>query len=319
MAMSLLDSPETDASTSAQRLRGSTAAVRVSLRWLGVRKTLTPEQKTQAAETFDAESDFLSARKKLLDTSHPAYKEVTTVRGRVIAYWKALTLPYPEPGVRLIKQSQIEAFDEAMQSLRTELDQAVAKLDERYGELRAAARQRLGSLYDPDDYPPSLKGLFELFWDFPSLEPPDYLMQLNPAIYEQERARVASRFEEAARLAEQAFLSEFGRLVAHLAERLSGVDGEKKVFRNSIIGNLQEFFQRFKNLSVRGNDELDRLVEQAQRVVRGIEPQELRDNASLRQHVASQLAGVQSVIDGLMVVDQPRRSIVRNRPTSGGE
>src|SRR5262245_9911427 len=83
----------------AQWLRETTAAVRVSFTWMGVRKTLTPEQKNQAAEPFGAEGDFLSARKKLLDTRHEAFKGVTSVRGKVIAYWKSLTLPYPEPGI----------------------------------------------------------------------------------------------------------------------------------------------------------------------------------------------------------------------------
>src|SRR5438105_8103457 len=92
----------------AQWLRETSAAVRVSFTWLGVRKTLTPEQKSQAAESFGAEGDFLSAGKKLLDTRHAAYKEVTAVRGRVIHYWKSLTLPYPEPGIRLIRQEQID-------------------------------------------------------------------------------------------------------------------------------------------------------------------------------------------------------------------
>src|SRR5262245_54285632 len=95
----------------AQRLQLEMTAVRVSLRWLGVRKTLTPEQKNQAAETFNAEGDFLSATKKLLDTRHAAYKEVTAVRGKIISYWRALTLPYPEPGIRLIKQNHIETFN----------------------------------------------------------------------------------------------------------------------------------------------------------------------------------------------------------------
>jgi hypothetical protein len=76
------------------------------MRWLGVRKTLMPEQKNQAAESFDAEGSFISAGKKLLDTRHPAYKAVTAVRTKIIAYWRAVTLPYPEPGIRLIKQSQ---------------------------------------------------------------------------------------------------------------------------------------------------------------------------------------------------------------------
>ncbi len=44
------------------------AAVRVAFCWFGVRKTLTPEQKAQAADTFGAEGQYLSAGKKLLDT-----------------------------------------------------------------------------------------------------------------------------------------------------------------------------------------------------------------------------------------------------------
>jgi len=44
------------------------AAVRVAFCWFGVRKTLTPEQKAQAADTFGAEGQYLSADKKLLDT-----------------------------------------------------------------------------------------------------------------------------------------------------------------------------------------------------------------------------------------------------------
>jgi hypothetical protein len=132
------------AATPAQRLRTSTAAVRVSLRWLGVRKTLTPEQKSQAAESFGAEGDYLSARKKLLDTGHAAYKEVTAVRGKVLAYWKGGTLPYPEPGIRLIRQDQVAAFNEKLVALRGDLQDAVARLDDHYGELKTAARLRLG-------------------------------------------------------------------------------------------------------------------------------------------------------------------------------
>ena len=58
----------------AQRLRTTMAAVRVSLQWLGVRKTLTAEQKNQAADTFGATGDYLSIGKKLLDTRHPSMR-----------------------------------------------------------------------------------------------------------------------------------------------------------------------------------------------------------------------------------------------------
>ena len=312
MTLSLLDQPAHSTSAPAERLRVTTAAVRVSFCWLGVRKTLTPEQKTQAAESFGEEGEYLSARKKLLDTKHPAYKEVTAVRGKVLSYWKSLTLPYPEPGVRLIKQEHVEPFDAQMTDYRGQLDSAVAKLDDHYEELKSTARRRLGDLFDANDYPPRLRGLFGIDWEFPSIEPPDYLMQLSPELYEHERARVAGRFEEAIQLAEQAFIGELARLVSHLTERLVGTNGaEHKIFRDTAISNLVEFFDRFKQLNVRSSAQLDDLVEQAQRVVQGVEPQQLRDRADLRQHVATQLSQIQSALDGMMV-DRPRRRIIRN-------
>ena len=305
--------PTTTTHTAAERLRTTMAAVRVSFTWFGVQKSLTAAQKAQAAEAFDAEGPFLSATKKLIDTKHSAYRAVTAVRGKIDAFWKSQSVPFPEPGVRLIRQDQAETFARQIDDYRVELDDAVAELDRHFGDLKVAARERLGSLYNADDYPETLRGLFAVAYDFPSVEPPDYLVALSPQLYEQERTRVASRFEEAVRLAEEAFLAEFGRLVAHLTERITGSndDGTTKVFRDSAIENLVEFFDRFRQLNVRSNAQLDDLVAEAQRVVRGVEPQGLRDSATLRQRVARDLAQVGSSLDDLLV-ERPRRRIVRN-------
>jgi hypothetical protein len=287
------------------------AAVRVSFTWLGVRKTLTAEQRAEAAEPFGANAQFLSAGKKLIDTSHPAFKAVTAVRNRAKQFWASMSLPYPEPGIRLIRQDKIDDFDAKMREFQQELAQAVETLDRHYSELKATARQRLGSLFHAGDYPESLRGMFEMFWDFPSVEPPSYLQTLNPELYQQECQRVQDRFNEAVRLAEAAFATELAKLISHLTERLSGQeDGKPKVFKNSIVENLTEFFGRFRQLNVRSNEELDRLVADAQRVIRGVEPEDLRDNAGLRQHVATEMSRVQSVLDGLLV-DRPRRAILR--------
>jgi len=188
-----------------RRLETSTAAVRVSFTWLGVRKTLSPDQKAQAARTFGAEGRYLCAAKKLLDTQHPAFKAVTTVRGRILALWRGLSLPFPDPGLRLIRRDQIEFFNDQMTGLQQELNEAVEALDRRYEELRQDARQRLGDLYNGRDYPPGLRGLFEVTWEFPGVEPPEYLLRLNPQLFEQERQRIAARFDEAVKLAEEAF------------------------------------------------------------------------------------------------------------------
>ncbi|MCA9056139.1 MAG: hypothetical protein KDA75_20045 [Planctomycetaceae bacterium] len=120
-------------------------------------------------------------------------------------------------------------------------------------------------------YPLTLIGLFQIDSEFLSAEPPDYLQRLNPELYEQECRRVRSRFEEAVRLAEEAFLAEFNDLVTHLCERLSGAgDGSPKVFRNTAVTNLTAFFERFRALNVGSHEELDRLVTQARQIVWGL-------------------------------------------------
>ncbi|HEX5105882.1 MAG TPA: hypothetical protein VFV87_18820 [Pirellulaceae bacterium] len=301
----------------AERLRSRMAAVRLAFVWFGVRKTLTQEQKSQAADTFGAEGEYLSAAKKLLDTSHPAYRAVTGVKSRIVAYWRGISLPYPEPGIRLIRQDDVASFSVQLTTLQAELVEAVEQLSSQYQELKAAARQRLGRLFNGADYPATLVGLFEASYDFPSFEPPDYLRQLSPQLYAQEAQRVAARFEEAVQLAEQAFTEELSKVVSHLTDRLSGSeDGKPKVFRDSAVENLQEFFQRFRHLNVRSSQQLDDLVDQAQRIVLGVQPQQLRDNTDLRQQIAAQLSGVQSVLDGLLV-DRPRRNILRRQRQDG--
>lgn len=295
----------------AERLRTTCIAIRLSFSWFGTRKTLTDSQKEQAAETFGAEGGFLSARKKLIETDHPAWKELTGIRNRILTYWRAMSLPYPEAGIRLIPQDSVAELDSRLRRLRDELRESVMRLEDHYEELKSAAQMRLGSLYNEDDYPSRLDNLFSVTWDFPSVEPPSYLMELSPELYQQESQRMQQRFNEAIGLAEQAFMAELSQLVSHLTERLAGNDdGRPKIFRDSAVTNLDSFFERFRRLNIGSNEGLDQLVDEARQVVRGVSPKELRSNSTLRQHVATQLSGVQSVLDGLMI-DRPRRNIIR--------
>ncbi len=120
-----------------------------------------------------------------------------------------------------------------------------------------------------------------------------------------------ARFGEALRLAEEAFVSELSGLVGHLIERLTGAeDGRPKIFRDTAVSNLQEFFARFQALNIGSNAQLDELVTQCQQIVRGVDPQQLRDSTPLRQRVAEQLTHVETVLDTLLV-ERPRRRVLR--------
>ena len=324
--MSTLLEPETDQvlgsdsmADSVNQVRSDFAACRVKFRWFGTTRTLTNAQKSQAAESFGAQGKAISAAKRLIDTRNERYRALTSIKSSISRYWKEASLAFPEPGIRLIRQDRVAEFDQSMGRYREDLASSVSQLDECFSDLKEAARLRLGSLYDAGDYPLSLADEFEVEWDFPNVNAPDYLRRLNPEVYQQQARLVAERFEQTVVMAEEAFVQELDQLVGHLAERLSGDDdGKPKVFRDSSLTNLNTFFQRFRQLNVCSNQQLDELVDQCEQMVSGVAPQSLRDNDSLRRSLSGHLEQVQGSLDQLMV-ERPRRNILRRPKRSNVE
>jgi hypothetical protein len=137
------------------------AAVRLAFTWLGVRKTLAPEQRTTAARAFHADREFLSASKLILDTKNPAYRAVAAIRSEASGYWRTDTLPFPEAGIRLLPHNSLGLFANTMQTYRERLQEAARELSSQYDTMKSEAQRRLGTLFNASDYPTTLDGLFE--------------------------------------------------------------------------------------------------------------------------------------------------------------
>jgi len=296
---------------SAQTLSQTFAAIRLTLRWMGITRSLTAQQKEDLGGRDAVDVAMISASRKILDPAHPAMKRINSIRTKIRKVWMESSLPYVETGIRLIPRKDIRGFHDRMTRLKQELVQASRELESDFEHLRRDAERRLGHLFDPADYPDSVEGLFALDWSVMEVQPPQYLMRLDPQLYRLEEERVKARFQEAVEMAEQAFLTEFSGLVNHLAERLSeGEHGEKKVFRDTAVDNLKGFMERFRNLNVTNNGDLDRLVNQVQDLLAGITPQHLRTRSGWRHAIATNLSTVQTQLDGMMI-NRPRRRITR--------
>ena len=293
----------------AAKLREESSAVRLSHEKMGVTRSLTDSQLSTAASCFGADKTLMRAGKKLFDTSNPAYKKVTGVRTRATKFWMNLTVPYPEVGVRLIRRDKIETFEAGMNELRDELCVAVVDLDNNFQYLVDEAKARLGDLFDETEYPDTLIGLFSLDWDYPSFDPPEWLRTMSPKIYESQQKLVAARFQEAITLAEQTFIAELSKIVTHLVERLTGdVDGKPRIFRDSALGNLQDFFAKFGDLNIGSNADLTKLVDDCNQLAGNVTPDDLRGNNELRTHITEKLAEVGKLADSMMV-EKPKRKI----------
>lgn len=304
------------------KLKETTAAVRFSHAKFGARRALKRSERDRAAETFHADGSSLSASKRIIDTRDPAYKAVTGVISRAKRYWRDMTVPYPERGIRLIRRDRIAEFNGKLREFKTELREAADALHAAYDALCQSAQTSLGELFSVGDYPSIIGDEFSIEWDFPTIEAPEYLKTLNPALYEAEQAKVDARFNDAVMLAEQAFTAELHGLVSNLLERLKpDATGEQKVFRDKSVTNLKEFFDRFKEMSTGSNPALVQLVNQAQAALRGegdqlINPTDLRNSADLQTQIANSLGSVAEVLDTLLVAKPTRSIVLEDEPAS---
>ena len=302
--------PDTDVVETANELRQTMGAVKLSFSWLGTQRKLSDAQTKQAADTFHAATDLVTASKRLIDTKNNTYRTLTAIKSQASSYWRSITLPYPQEGVRLIKQEDIAAFEEKMRELKEALTAAVANLELEYESIKTAAREKLGDLFNPNDYPTTLDGVFDIRWEYPPVDPPNYLINFNPELYRQEQWRVQQRFETAVLMAENAFAEQLQEMVAHLIERLTDApDGTKKQFRASAIRNFNNFYENFKHMNVRSNAHLENLIQQANDLVSGIAPDDLRKNNNLREEIRQQMTTVKTALD-TMITNAPRRRVM---------
>ena len=133
--------------SAANRLRSTMAAVRLAFTWLGVRKTLAPEQRDTAAQAFHADRELLSATKLILDTKNPTYRAVAAVRPEASGSFWTVTLPFPEAGIRLLPQNSLGVFASTLVQHRERLQLAARELAAEYDQLKLEAQRRLGTLF----------------------------------------------------------------------------------------------------------------------------------------------------------------------------
>lgn len=303
------------ASESALVLQSKFAGVKLRTKWWGVTREVDDDTRDKMASAVGAAKEEISAKKRLVAKGDASYKGCTKVRSQARSWFKEISNPWPEEGVRLIRREDLEPLNTKIAVLQTQLDQAVAGLQARYREIIEERRKNQGTMFREGDYPQTLEGLFGIWVEFVSLEPPAYLQVENPRLYQQACERAAARFEEAVGLIENSMATEFKGFLDDMVDRL-GYDeaGKPKRFkimedgRCPVVDNLRDFFGKFRTMSVGSSEELDALVNEAEQIVQGVKPESLRSAADTRQVLREGMAAIGEKLNA-MVELRPARKV----------
>jgi hypothetical protein len=288
----------------AKELQNQTSGCRLNLYKLGTRRTMSKGQIEQVAATFQADSDSVSGSRMVINRKHELVAPIYSLMFTATQLVKSSTIDYPERGLRLVKVSKIPKLVDKIEEIRQELEGYLKALDDGWAGVLAEAKDRLADLFNPADYPPKPSQAFGIEISFPAIKPDDRLLQMHPELYALEQKRIASRFDDALKLAEAAAADELGKLLKHFVDRLApSGDGKQKMLMGSTLENIKDFTTRFKELSIGSNADLDLLVSQVETMANGIDIKEVRKSDPVsKQKLADQLKSFSEMVDELVVL-----------------
>ena len=251
----------------------------------------------------DAETELIDNVKHKIDKNWLTPLKKLRSQAREYLYGRAFT--FPIPGFIFVPRGNIIKIDDAMQGFSAKFDGLVDEFIAKYPGYIDEMRHRLGSLYNPLDYPPNIRQCFAFTWRFVSLHHEDNAELLSPETIRREEASFRRMVDEFRDTAMTTLRTTFVEMVNRTVERLSG---EKKVFRNTLIENIREFVDNFSVMNINDDAELAAAVEKCNKVLNGVSIEAIRSNDQFRHSIASSMQTVQAQLSNMMV-NAPTRKL----------
>ncbi len=209
-----------------------------------------------------------------------AFAALTAVAGEARKTHFAQTLPWDDQGNRLLAVANYERYVALMDALRERMTRERARFAEDFEANVVRARDELGALFRPEDYPSRevLCDRFSLRYRIaPAPDAGHFVAALAAADADRVRREIEGRIRACLEDAAADLYRRLGEAVARVSDRLRE-DGEGKplVFRDSMIGNLRELVDVAPRLNIFGDDRLARLCEQVGEKIASVEPDALR-------------------------------------------
>ena len=201
-------------------------------------------------------------------------------------FWK-FTLPWDDAGSRILPSTVYFEFSEAIRKCQVVFETAVAEFVAAYPGLMAEAEVRLGDLYRAKDFPAPEQVARKFGWHVSSMPMPDHAdFRVDLGAGETARVRQAMEADIAATLARSTrdLWDRLHLAVSRMAEKLADPKG---IFRDSLVGNVQEVAAMLTKLNLTGDPELERMRAEVEGKLAGRRPAELRDNKRERAETAA--------------------------------
>lgn len=232
--------------------------------------------------------------KLLVDKSH--LDPLTSFASSIRQYHYKMTLPWMDNGGRLLPSKLFLEYQQEINNLKDGYSRLVdAFLAEYDPKLIQDARQRLGTMYDPEDYPPAskLRDKFGVEIDImPVPNAADFRVDVADSEVRRIQAEITQRVEQRQR---EAMRDAWGRVRETVTTIHTRLSADKPVIRESLIENAIELSRILPSLNVADDPNMAAVT---QDIVNNllVNTWTLRNSRAARQKVAQEAQNILSKI-----------------------
>jgi len=301
----------------AESFRDRCAGITVGFKWLGITRRVKGQFRERFLEETEADASGVEIDSKILNPKNEHLCRLTSIKSQAVTYYRDNTLPYVEKGKRLCRKDRYLEIRDRLLAYRDEIKQAEAEMEANRDAVLEDARQFRKKLFNASEYPATFLGCFDISVEPVNLDPPSYLMELNPEEYERARKSLEEKCEKARLLYEEQLAQQGLGLVEKLLDRMRPAeDGRRKVFSSSLFDELTTFFTKYKELKatvagIRSETDVDKLVEQAEQALANFDVDGIRSSQKVRDQVT---AAFSTIADELEKTVAPARRVVHVDP-----
>lgn len=216
----------------------------------------------------------------------------------------SMTMPWSDLGLRLCPTSQyIGRYEKVMSDLQTEFWRLVKVFLDAYEWEIQSAQLKLGALFNADEYPTTeaLASKFKFrYVPIPLPDAGDWRLDIGNEAAAVLKSEYESYYAKQLQDAMGDVWKRAHTALSKMSERLDYADHEtKKVFRDSLVDNVQEIVELLGTCNMTGDATMTRAQQQLSQAMLGITPDALREDAHLRAETKRNVDAVKSIIDNL--------------------
>jgi len=219
---------------------------------------------------------------------------ISALASQARTYFYEQTLPWMNDGSRIISGKNYLRFAGEMQKIKAEFESSVKAFVAAYPKLKAEAVQKLGELYDAEEYPEDISSKFSLEVSFlPLPDVKDFRTEISDA----EKKAFIAKMKETELKATQECFNRLHTVVKNAAEKLKKPDA---IFRDNLIENIKEMVSLLPMLNVSDSSQLEKIRKEVSELVGEIDVKEIRQDSKKRDVASKALSDIEAKMGAFM-------------------